>query len=98
MDEGNTFNDSQGYREVVVGRVDHVDGRDCHRAPLPADGAAAAHAQRRAAAALARRLPAPQDWYVHVPSGVEPRVCRLTVGEPCLWPRAMTNLLAWHFS
>lgn len=52
----------QGYREVVIGRVDNVDRRE-RDAPVPAGGAAAAGAQRRAARALARRLPAQEDRY-----------------------------------
>lgn len=67
---------AQGHREVVVGRVDHVDGRDGDRAPVPAGGAAAAGAQRRAAAALALRLPAPEDRWVS----------DLCVASACLLP------------
>lgn len=69
----------QGYREVVIGRVDNVDRRE-RDAPVPAGGAAAAGAQRRAARALARRLPAQEDRY----AGTTPALRECSV-HPLVW-------------
>lgn len=49
-----------GYSEVIIRRVDNINGRD-RDAPLPPRGPPASRPQRRAPAALARRLPPTQD-------------------------------------